>query len=243
MEQRIKQLLGALGFTPAAFAERLKVQRSAISHLITGRNKPSFNLIQNILLAFPQINPDWLILGKGTMFRATKTGVANNNVLNTIVSNSDVITSQIASEPTPEFSSNADDRDTSVSDIEQPTQQQHLQDSQTTMSSDSSKTPDIQNLPLPDKFIEQVKENKPHIVPISPEAHKAREEAHEAFQNMITSVHHYPHGAPAEEPMPKNPDTPDNTPDSNPKEKVIPRTLKRVILMYSDRSFEDYNPA
>jgi transcriptional regulator with XRE-family HTH domain len=60
------------GLSPAQFAEMVGIQRSAVSHLVTGRNKPSLEVVQKILNAFRLINSDWLILGIGKMYRQEK---------------------------------------------------------------------------------------------------------------------------------------------------------------------------
>jgi len=44
------------------------VQRSSVSHIISGRNNPSFDFIQKTLTAFPGLNAEWLIVGQGTMY-------------------------------------------------------------------------------------------------------------------------------------------------------------------------------
>lgn len=53
----------------AQFAQAIGVQRAAMSHIISGRNNPSLDVIMKILSCFPAINPDWLLLGKGNIFR------------------------------------------------------------------------------------------------------------------------------------------------------------------------------
>lgn len=57
------------GISPARFAEIVGVQRSSVSHILSGRNNPSLEFIQKILNAFPKVNSDWLILGLGAMYR------------------------------------------------------------------------------------------------------------------------------------------------------------------------------
>lgn len=69
METRINKLIGSENLTPTKFADIIGVQRSAISHILSGRNKPSFDLIQRILTKFPRINAEWLIVGKGEMYK------------------------------------------------------------------------------------------------------------------------------------------------------------------------------
>jgi len=53
--------------TPAEFAEEIGVQRSSISHIISGRNKPSLDFITKIKSKFPDLEWDWLINGNGEM--------------------------------------------------------------------------------------------------------------------------------------------------------------------------------
>ena len=57
------------GLSPSQFADKLGVQRSGVSHLLSGRNKPSFEFINKMLVTFPKINPDWLITGNGKAYR------------------------------------------------------------------------------------------------------------------------------------------------------------------------------
>ncbi|NLX41227.1 MAG: helix-turn-helix transcriptional regulator [Bacteroidales bacterium] len=70
MDKRLQQFLELEDLTPSKLADILQIQRSGISHLLSGRNKPSFDFIEGILKNFPQINPDWLILGKGKPYRS-----------------------------------------------------------------------------------------------------------------------------------------------------------------------------
>jgi transcriptional regulator with XRE-family HTH domain len=69
MEDRLVQLLKSEGINPTRFAERIGVQRSSMSHILSGRNKPSFDFIIKILESFPSLNPDWLLRGKGMMYK------------------------------------------------------------------------------------------------------------------------------------------------------------------------------
>ncbi len=69
MKERIIQIIETENFTSGKFALAIGTQPSVISHIINGRNKPSMEIIQKILATFPTINPDWLILGYGSMHR------------------------------------------------------------------------------------------------------------------------------------------------------------------------------
>ena len=70
MKEKIEFLLKNKRLTPTSFARMLDVQASGISHILSGRNKPSFDLVVKILRAFPDINPDWLLLNYEQPFRS-----------------------------------------------------------------------------------------------------------------------------------------------------------------------------
>ncbi len=67
MKDRIQQIIDYKGISPGDLAEILDVQRSNISHILNGRNKPGAAFIEKILQAFPNINARWLLTGKGPM--------------------------------------------------------------------------------------------------------------------------------------------------------------------------------
>jgi len=67
MIERILEILKIKNLSPAQFADLIGVQRSGMSHLISGRNNPSLEFIQKVLKTFPEINSDWLLFGKGKM--------------------------------------------------------------------------------------------------------------------------------------------------------------------------------
>jgi transcriptional regulator with XRE-family HTH domain len=63
VKNRIEEILEKSGLTPSEFADKIDVQRSAISHITSGRNKPSLEFLIKIKTAFPEIDTDWLIFG------------------------------------------------------------------------------------------------------------------------------------------------------------------------------------
>ncbi|MEI7594186.1 MAG: helix-turn-helix transcriptional regulator [Bacteroidota bacterium] len=67
MESRIRLILKVKNITAAVFADKIGVQRSAVSHILSGRNNPSLDFMQRILKTYPDISSDWLINGKGEM--------------------------------------------------------------------------------------------------------------------------------------------------------------------------------
>ncbi|RUT79780.1 helix-turn-helix transcriptional regulator [Ancylomarina longa] len=69
MKNRIVQLLNSEGLTSSKFADTIGVQRSSISHILSGRNNPSTDFIQKVMKAFPKVNGEWLLLGIGSMYK------------------------------------------------------------------------------------------------------------------------------------------------------------------------------
>lgn len=67
MKDRIKQYIEHKGISAGDLATMLDVQRSNISHILNGRNKPGAALIEKLLLVFPDLNARWLLTGKGDM--------------------------------------------------------------------------------------------------------------------------------------------------------------------------------
>ena len=64
---RITKVIEFSELSPAEFAEEIGVQRSSISHILSGRNKPSLDFITKIKSKFPDIEWNWLITGTGEM--------------------------------------------------------------------------------------------------------------------------------------------------------------------------------
>lgn len=78
MKERLIQLLDLEQLSPSKFADIIGVQRSSISHVISGRNKPSFDFLQKTLKAFPGLNATWLMLGEGTMYEQMGRSISGN---------------------------------------------------------------------------------------------------------------------------------------------------------------------
>ena len=64
---RVGKILKHYGLSASAFAKKISVQRSSISHILSGRNKPSLDFIDKVLQAFPEIDLLWLLSGKGQL--------------------------------------------------------------------------------------------------------------------------------------------------------------------------------
>jgi len=68
MKERIKEFIDSKEIQPGELAIMLEVQRSNISHILNGRNKPGASFIEKMLLVFPELNARWLLTGEGSMF-------------------------------------------------------------------------------------------------------------------------------------------------------------------------------
>ncbi len=69
MNTRLKQFLAAENITQAQFADSINVVRASVSHVLSGRNNPSFDFIKAMMMRYPNLNIDWLMFGKGRMYK------------------------------------------------------------------------------------------------------------------------------------------------------------------------------
>ena len=73
MNNRIKRFMDHKGISPSELADTIGVQRSNVTHVLHGRNMPSFQFISKMLEQFPEINAKWLIMGSGNMLEDGET--------------------------------------------------------------------------------------------------------------------------------------------------------------------------
>lgn len=71
MIDRILLILKTQNLSSSQFADEIGVQRSSISHILSGRNNPSLEFVTKILKRYPDINSDWIIFGKGSMYKGS----------------------------------------------------------------------------------------------------------------------------------------------------------------------------
>ena len=69
MVDRIKQVMEYEQMSPTAFADKININRSSLTHIFSGRNQPSLDIAKKILIAFPEISTEWLIMGMGSMIQ------------------------------------------------------------------------------------------------------------------------------------------------------------------------------
>ena len=99
MKNRLTTIMADEHITASKMAAMLEVQPSAISHILSGRNKPSYDFIIKLITVFPQYSSEWLLLGTGDKFKSEKT--LNTDIqldLHEESTSSNIIESQISAE-------------------------------------------------------------------------------------------------------------------------------------------------
>lgn len=71
--KRLTILFDNYGLNASLFADKIGVQRSSISHILSGRNKPSLDFIIKILTIFPEVDASWILSGKGNFLKTELT--------------------------------------------------------------------------------------------------------------------------------------------------------------------------
>ena len=67
MNNRLKNWMESESLKSSALADNIGVNRATISHILSGRNKPSIDFLQKLLHSYPDLNANWLITGIGYM--------------------------------------------------------------------------------------------------------------------------------------------------------------------------------
>lgn len=64
--KRLEKIMRYYNLSASVLADKIDVQRSSISHLLSGRNKPSLEFVMKLIKSFPEVNLYWLLNGKGS---------------------------------------------------------------------------------------------------------------------------------------------------------------------------------
>ena len=70
--KRITAILKHYQLTAQSFADKIGMQRSTLSHIFLGRNKPSLDMLTKISNAFPEVSMDYIITGEGELMKPSK---------------------------------------------------------------------------------------------------------------------------------------------------------------------------
>ncbi|MDT0690602.1 helix-turn-helix transcriptional regulator [Salegentibacter sp. F188] len=63
---RLNKIIKFYDLSAASFADKIEVGRSSISHILSGRNKPSLDFVMKVVKTFPEVELYWLLNGKGS---------------------------------------------------------------------------------------------------------------------------------------------------------------------------------
>ena len=87
MHVRIKKWIENQGLKSSSFADKIGVNRATISHVLSGRNKPSIDFLDKMIRAFPDLNSNWIVSGDGLMYKSdgVKEVVKSKNIKKIVV--------------------------------------------------------------------------------------------------------------------------------------------------------------
>ena len=80
MNTRLKQFIAAENITQAQFADNINVVRASVSHILAGRNKPGYDFISGLMRYYPNLNIEWLMFGKGKMYKESSSEPVQQHV-------------------------------------------------------------------------------------------------------------------------------------------------------------------
>jgi len=72
INKRVELLINNLAQNKAGFSAATGISTVILSHISSGRNKVSLSAVEQILSAYPEVNPEWLIMGKGNIYKEAK---------------------------------------------------------------------------------------------------------------------------------------------------------------------------
>ena len=87
MHIRIKKWIESKELKSSSFADKIGVNRATISHVLSGRNKPSIDFLDKMIRAFPDLNSNWIVSGDGLMHKSdeVKEVVKSKNIKKIVV--------------------------------------------------------------------------------------------------------------------------------------------------------------
>ena len=73
--KRLEIILDYYNLSASAFADKINVQRSSLSHLLSGRNKPSLDFVIKVIEVFPEVDLYWILNGKGNFPKSENSSI------------------------------------------------------------------------------------------------------------------------------------------------------------------------
>jgi transcriptional regulator with XRE-family HTH domain len=81
--KRLELILDYYNLSASVFADKIGVQRSSLSHLLSGRNKPSLDFIIKVVEVFPEVDLYWILNGKGNFPKSETNNIVSSNIQKT----------------------------------------------------------------------------------------------------------------------------------------------------------------
>jgi transcriptional regulator with XRE-family HTH domain len=110
--KRLEEILEYYSLSASGFADKINVQRSSLSHLLSGRNKPSLDFILKITDEFPEVDLYWILNGKGTFPKSENKIIENTS--STPISKTENIVEKLNASNSDLFSQNIESENTAV---------------------------------------------------------------------------------------------------------------------------------
>lgn len=82
LKDRVKQVMDSESLSPKEFSNKLAIQRSSLSHIFSGRNKPSLDFIVKLTKTFPKLSMQWMLHGAGEMYALPTDTAVTRDVTN-----------------------------------------------------------------------------------------------------------------------------------------------------------------
>lgn len=79
--KRLEIILDYFSLNASSFADKIGVQRSSMSHLLSGRNKPSLDFILKIIDVFPEVDLYWILNGSGSFPKINEERISKNDIV------------------------------------------------------------------------------------------------------------------------------------------------------------------
>lgn len=70
--KRLELVMDFYGLSGGSFADKIGIQRSSLSHLLSGRNKPSLEFVMKIVSVLPDVDLDWILNGTGVFPKSSQ---------------------------------------------------------------------------------------------------------------------------------------------------------------------------
>ena len=84
MKDKISQIISYKRMNLANFADTINISRSTVSHILNGRNLPTYNILLKIVSCFPDISRDWLFFDEGPMIASAQDENSHENIKKTL---------------------------------------------------------------------------------------------------------------------------------------------------------------